>query len=451
MASGSAVSKFAEKEWPFSNPWPWMITGLAALAVAALWALVFKESVTPLRVGLVFAGTLAAAGAVIIRPNSAVLLTCAALAAFLGARGLSVPDNPKQWDSVRMVLAVAAAIALLAAGLVALPRMWRRIGVSVLIVLHFLGILSTVMSASPGPKAMGALYIYVFRNYLEFFYLTNAYHFYAPEPGPAYALWFRVEYTKPDDTNVYWHWHKVPDLEPDGTPRYPLALQYQRRLSLAMLLAQNVEPIPDDGAEIAKRHETENLERYRSGQFIIPRQASVQPLVLYGKPPKTNRRVLSSYTQHVARTFQEEHPGVTVKGIKVYRIIHYFLNPDQMAKHIDPQDPTTYHPYFWGEYDAEGRRITPDDDPYLYWQLPFLRVPEGTSPHFVPNRERISEVPPAQRARYLLPDEDQFRLEVWDAVGRAKPGRGKVLGYMYLHAGDTNWVLHAGAKEWTPE
>jgi hypothetical protein len=462
MASAAAASKFADKEWPFSNPWPWMITGLAALAATALWALIFKEALTPLRVGLVFAGTLAAAGAVIIRPDSAVVLACAALAAFLGAMGLLVRENPEHWDSIRMVLAVAAVIALLAAGLVALPRMWRRIGVSVLIVLHFLAILSAVMSASPGPKAMGALYIYVFRNYLEFFYLTNAYHFYAPEPGPAYGLWFRIEYTKPEDGNVYWHWHKVPDLEPDGTPRYPLALQYQRRLALGMLLTQTTEAIPDDGGLIARRHERENLKRYKNNlDPIIPRYPYAQQAqVLYGKPTKPHRRVLSSFARHVARNFQEEHPDVSIKGIKIYRLIHYFPSALDMAKGIDPQDWTYYHPYFWGEYDAQGNRITPDNDPFLYWQLPFLRVSSERSAHFRPNRERIEEIDFAQRARMLLPEEDQFSIDVKEAVApflrrdidvREAFRHSKVLGYMFLHAGDANWVLHHGAKEWTPE
>jgi hypothetical protein len=400
---------------------------------------------------LVFAGILAVGIGIVVQANSVLVLACATIGWVLGAFGLLVRSNPEQWDSIRLVLAVGAAVSLLATILVALPRLWRRIAVSLLIVLHFAGILSTVMSAQPGSTVAGAAYVHIFRTYLEFFYLTNAYHFYAPEPGPAYLLWFRIEYTKPDEKAVYWHWHKVPDLDVRGWPRYPLALQYQRRLALASLSAQSFEPIgPDQLLEVAKRHENANLARYEDGRLIIPRNPSLAPNLHYHKPPTTSQRIMSSYVRHVAYAFEQEHPGVQVKRVKIYRIIHYFLSAPQMAADVDPQDPTTYHPYFWGEYDADGK-MTPasERDPYLYWQLPFLRVQPEASPHFKPNSEIIPHLPPAERPRLPVEEEDQFSIDVATAAKVADVKHSKVFGYMYLHAGDTNWVLHAGARKWT--
>jgi hypothetical protein len=332
--------------------------------------------------------------------------------------------------------------------------LWRRIAVSVLIVAHFGGILATVLSASPGSWVAGVFYVSVYRRYLEFFYLTNAYHFYAPEPGPAYLLWFRIEYTKPDDKTIYWHWHKVPDLDVNGWPRYPLALQYQRRLALASLSAQNEDSVlPDQLVEILKKHEKENLARYHSGRLIIPRNPN-PPAAHFAKPPHIYQRIMSCYVQHVAHEFDQEHRGTKIKGIKIYRIIHFFLNAQQMSEGMDPQDPTTYAPYFWGEYDSKGKMTAESErDPFLYWQLPFVRVGADAQPHdFRPNTEIIPQLPPAERPpRLPVDEEDQFSIGVMSAVRGHEAKHSKVFGYMYLHAGDTNWVLHKGSKKWTPE
>jgi hypothetical protein len=450
MAS-AVVSTTSEKQGPFVNPWPWMIAGLAAAATAALWALVFKEALTPLRVTLVFAGVLAAGIGVILKPNAVAVLGCAAAAAALGAFGLYLKSNKGQWDSIRLVLAVAAAIAVLAAVIVALPRLWRRIVVSLLIVLHFGGILSAVTSAHAGSWVASVAYTYFYRPYLEFFYLTNAYHFYAPEPGPAYLLWFRIEYTKDDSKTIYSHWHEIPALDDEGRPNYLLALQYQRRLALTMLSAQGANQMNQPPLEAAKQREKANLDRYRSGQPIIPRHPNAQ-VGQYAVPTPITRRVISSYVRHVAHVFQSEHPEARIKHIKMYRIVHSWLSAGDMAAGFDPQDPCWYYPYFWGKFDAAGTLID-EQDPFLYCILPFLRVRPDQSPYFEPDRELIPREPKETRPRMPVEEEDQFKIDVYRAVvataGETK--NYKIFGYMFLHAGDTKWVRHSGDKKWKEE
>jgi hypothetical protein len=442
MASADVI--ISEQPAPLVNPWPWLVGGLTATALAALWALIGQGAVPPARAILVFAGVVASAGAVAIRPASSRVLAGAACAAFLGCWGLYVRDDPAAWDSLRLFLAVAFAVALAAALLVLLPRVWRRVVISLFIVLHFGGIVSACLSTHQWLASW--VYVYVYRNYLEFMYLTNAYHFYAPEPGPAYLLWFRIEYTKGQDKGTtYWHWHKVPDLDENGWPQYALDLQYQRRISLAGLAAQAVQPLdPQRAPQIALRHEKENLARMRAGRLIIPRYPDMQIAEYqYAEPANFVKLVISSYVRHVAYKFQKAHPEATIRNIKVYRIIHFFLTPSDFSHGKDPCDPTTYTPYFWGKFNVDGQLVD-DQDPFLYWHLPFLKVNPDQSPHFVPN----SEFPGKQQSQAFQQSDDQFRLSVHNATHLRNEKHFKVFSYMHLHAGDSKWVLHSGDRQW---
>jgi hypothetical protein len=38
-------------------------------------------------------------------------------------------------------------------------------------------------------------------------------------------------------------------------------------------------------------------------------------------------------------------------------------------------DPTNYMPFYMGKYDLDGRLLDPKD-PFLYWVLPIVKVPE---------------------------------------------------------------------------
>src|SRR5262249_31092804 len=66
------------------------------------------------------------------------------------------------------------------------------------------------------------LWTYVYRPYLQFLYMTNAYHFYSPDPGPPNHLWFSVTY---EDGS--WEWVKYPNRKTSS-----VGMQYQRHLAL---------------------------------------------------------------------------------------------------------------------------------------------------------------------------------------------------------------------------
>ena len=73
-------------------------------------------------------------------------------------------------------------------------------------------------------------------------YLNNAYHFYAPEPGPASFLWFRMIFEDPEG-RTYGHWIKIPDLDEKGWHKNTLSLEYQRMLSVTENIIAS-EPMP---------------------------------------------------------------------------------------------------------------------------------------------------------------------------------------------------------------
>ena len=175
------------------------------------------------------------------RFETAVLVTQAGLVALLASWALFWSADATTGDSLRLFLAALAAVAFLAAPLIAASPAIRRFGVSLLIVYHFAGILSAVISAQPGPWIIGQAQHWVFRPYLGFMYLVNAYRFYAPEPGPASQLWCRIEYL--DGKTPLSHWVKVPDMDDEGRPSYRTSLQYTRRLALTENVARTT-PAP---------------------------------------------------------------------------------------------------------------------------------------------------------------------------------------------------------------
>jgi hypothetical protein len=452
MASSAEVVSPAENDWPLSNPWPWMITGLVLLAAAFLWVQGAGETLTPLRIGGIFLGLLAAGSAVAIRPGSGAVLASAGLAGLLGSFALYVPGHAAQWNSIRLVLAVVTAVAFLAALLMVMPRFWRRLIVSVLVVLHFLGILSAVEAAPPGPWLANVLWTYIYRPYLQFMYLNNAYHFYAPNPGPSYDIRFRIEYTTDPDT-IRWTWKKVPRLDQDGWPEYTLSLQYQRRLALASLLAQSTQQV-DSSSQflVALRREKENLQRYAKGKPIIPRNP-YPGTAQYVVPSQTALDLLSSYVRHVAYEFRQSHPDAEIRNIKVYRVEHKILSADEIKKGIDPAGWETYLPYFWGKYDADGELLD-DKDPYLYWQMPILQVRPEQPVYFNPNTYMIAhnpsiKLPTGDPPRQPNPEEDHFSIDVFKAC-KTQPGEDyKILNYMYYHAGDPAWIRYPGENHWS--
>jgi hypothetical protein len=426
MASAE-IHRPAETQGPLSNPWPWTIGGVAAAGLAFLWVVAFKESLTPVRVLLVFGGVVAAGAAIAIKPKPQIILGGAA-AAFLGALALySGEGRSDHWDSIRLVLAVAAVVAALAALITALPKIPRRIFVSVFIVMHFMGILTAVTAAPPAPWLANVVWTYFYRPYLEFMYLNNAYHFYAPEPGPAFLFWFRIEYTKGDD-RIHWHWEKVPDLSDDGWPNYPLALQYQRRLALAEQASRSIPQVDPGHFMVAKRARLlANQKRLERNLPIIPFAPGSEESQ-YMPPDLRSRRLVEPYVRHVAYAFEEEHPEARITGIKLYRVVHAIQSAPQLEQGVDPNDPDTYYCCYWGEYDTRGQLKKPED-PFLYWVMPILAVKKS--------------IDPMDLGR-TIPEDQIYRII---DNGKDRKSR-KILAYVFLHAGDTRWIQYPGKMQY---
>jgi hypothetical protein len=244
-----------------------------------------------------------------------------------------------------------------AALLFLLPPTIRRAVVSLLIILHFGGILTAVMTVPPTPWLANVLWTRFYRPYLEFMYLNNAYHFYAPEPGPATLAWFYIKY---EDGSVRW-------LETPRRDAHAFTLQYQRRLSLGESINQLLPPPSVLDPEARHR-------RLTAGRLDgIPLHPALPETFQYREPTPYSKRMLQTYARHVARTVL--HPSDRsrrVTGVKIYRVVHRILNPLEVGRGADPAEDSLYLAYYQGEFDADGRLKDPSD-PYLYWLIPILR------------------------------------------------------------------------------
>jgi hypothetical protein len=146
-------------------------------------------------------------------------------------------ERADDWLTMRLFLSVLGFAAFVAAPFFLLSQTLRRIGLSVVFLLHFGGIATAALAAEPFPWIIGQLWMRIYRPYLEFMYLNNAYHFYAPEPGPSSLMWFRLVY-EDKQGRAHGIWFKIPDLDDDGWHRHTVALEYQRFLSLTENIAQ---------------------------------------------------------------------------------------------------------------------------------------------------------------------------------------------------------------------
>ena len=185
----------------FSRPWPILLAGLGCTVIGLLFS---ATPFIPVRLLFLAAGLIIAGSAVSRRlqtagweledrTESAGLLALAAFVALLAFLGMD-----ESWDSGRIFLGALIAVALAGSFLVLLPRTGRRIAASVLLLLHFGGILTAVTAVPPrneqAPWLSMQIWTNFYRHYLTFAYLTNAYHFYSPDPGPPTLLWYYVKY-----------------------------------------------------------------------------------------------------------------------------------------------------------------------------------------------------------------------------------------------------------------
>jgi hypothetical protein len=243
-------------------------------------------------------------------------------------------------------------------------------------------------------------------------YLNNAYHFYSPDPGPPMLIWFRIEYEGGKS-----RWVEVPTL---GAARSKLA--FQRGLALSESINQLNFQTPVD---IEKRLQAriEAGYNFRRGQIPLMDEPSFGGRYFeYREPTAYSKQLLKSYARYVLKHYPyEEDPELKPLKVKIYRVVHRILNAWEIAAGDSPWDPTTYLPYYQGEFDVDGRlldgptfkdgQIDPSKpaNPFLYWLIPIKHeLREGYVQRTGPDGKLI---PPG-------------------------PGDFKLVDYLKIHAGD---------------
>jgi hypothetical protein len=371
------VVKSQASDWPVSNPWPPLLAGIGLLLLACFLQLVPGQAALVVRIILIVVGLVCGGAAVSLRlhlagvgseerARSAGLVAVAALAPLL-AYAATAPE----WDALRTLLGVMTAVALGGAVLLLLPPAARRVTLSLLVLLHFGGILTAVTSVAPpageAPWWVNQVWTRFYRHYLQFMYLNNAYHFYSPEPGPPTLLWFHVEY---DDGSA--RWVRLPEREQSGTRQ-----EYQRRLALTESTNFVGPPIPSELFSdfiIQQRAIAGGLlpsaEPGARPAVPIPFVQNAPKNVQWRRPTPYSRFMTAAYARHIAHTCpSEKNPAAAVTGVKVYRVVHAILLPPQFLDGAKPTAPWTYQPFYQGEFDADGTLKNPLD-PFLYWLIP---------------------------------------------------------------------------------
>ncbi len=351
-----------------------LLAGAAALGLVATAAEV-PSAVHTARLFLVLFGAVTTGAAVSMRPDLW-------QAWGLGTAGalLAIAGTPAHWDSFRLLFGALAAIALTWTVLRAAPARFRLPVVSVLVVFHFTGIFFATTTPPPTPWVTEQVFIRVYNPYLQFVYLRNAYHFYSPQPGPASVLVFllRTE-TGTDPTTgekkYTYKWVAVPKRPADI--RDPLGLTYYRRLSLTEQVSR--------GSPGLRANSFEKAEMLpRRAQSPIPLHPFDDQETQYQLPgPEVARFTMPSYASHVILEHTANVDEARRTTVKMYRVQHSTMSVEDYVNArkrpgavTSPYHPTTYRPYFQGEFDARGNLVNPQE-PMLYWLLPILPRPGG--------------------------------------------------------------------------
>lgn len=307
------------------------------------------------RAVLTFLGVLLAAVGLYLRTStrSCLIGAGACLLAWLGS----------PWDSARLLFGVLGILALFGALLTRLPLKVRQGLVCGMILLHFGGILTAVTSPLHPPWLSLAIWTWVYRPYLQFMYLNNAYHFYSPDPGPANQLWFCFIYEQPDPkTGGKQQWVMFP-RRPEEV-KDPMAVEYYRRLSVTEqtnTLAVSGGIIPD--SILQARNSVSHIRIHPD----FPVSMQYRPLNETAK-----RYLMPAYVRRGVENFGD--PSRTMVRVKLYRAEHRILSAAELASHRDPYDPICYLPIYLGDFSPDGKMLNPND-PMVYWLVPILKVP----------------------------------------------------------------------------
>jgi hypothetical protein len=389
------------------------VTGLGLVAAAAVLGLMatalgeVPSLVHTARLFLVLIGAILAGLAVSFRPD---LVQPWLLGA--GTALLAVAGTPAHWDSFRLLFAVLTGLALLRAAFTIVSPRVRLAVVSAFILLHFYGILLATTSPNPEPWMVDQLYRRFYEPYLQFVYLRNAYHFYAPEPGPASIMVCLLKTEDGEEVTAdgirrakyRTEWVVTPRRPQDV--RDPLGVTYYRRLSLTDQISHR----DTMTSEIFERSEVANRRRQlaiRGTEPYIPLHPNIADAEEYILPqPIVSRYYLPAYAEHLLMELPEADRKKTT--VKIYRLEHRTLSVGSFVGFAtpsrrpgDPYHPTTYLPFFLGEFKFVPDRNDPlhkpmkvelldPKDPMLYWLVPIIGE-VGGSASVDPNRKEYTD------------------------------------------------------------
>lgn len=420
---------------------PWRFLTLALATVSLFTAAVFR-----LR---------AATWDLPARVESAAVVSLGGIGALIGTAAVD-----QEWVSGKVLFWALFILCVVATVLILLPPLARRVAISLILLFHFAGMATAVTLVDPpgdsGPWLSKQLWSRVYRPYLSFLYLTNAYHFYSPNPGPPALLWFAVHY---DDGS--YSWLKIPDRG-----HSPVGMHYQRMLALPEHSFAAVPRLPMTELELGQLNLHEGKKKtvlpHGTWEQIYRRryQASLRPILYavkdspgeglpipfireedmslslqYREPTIYSKRILSSVVRRVFQDAPVPREGVKVRSIKLYRVVANILSPAELAAGMDPWEKTKHMPHFLGEFNSDGQLIDAQD-PFLYWYLPILWVPKdypddalSRSRRDVPAGSRLSRPLPSLRPFAPAP-KDGFLLDALEmhAAGPLyldKPDKGK--------------------------
>lgn len=329
-------------------------------------------------------------------------------------------DEAKDWDTLRLFTTVVGFAAIVGAFLAMVPFQVRCAVVSLMIVFHYAGITSAILTPNPMPWIIGQVRARIFEPYLGFVFLENAYQFYAPDPGPSNHFWLRVEYRTPDDRR-HWRWVKFPDFDDQtGSPKYLLPLQYYRRVAMCdqMAVTSNITPpmmVWDKNGQMVMnpiydwrvRYSLTNRAEVVGGVPNYGRRDDV-PVIPFHTDVLWNRqyralepyahKLLQSLVQYICRQKHPDHPDAEVVSAKVYHVIHFWPTTKQFRDGIRATHPALYFPYYQGKYDPRGKlldepifeydehgrlvdgNLGANQDPFYRWLLPIL-MEKPTTPN----------------------------------------------------------------------
>ena len=378
------------------RPWRVLLLALGVVVVGSLLVEYDGPVVTPVRLLLMVAGLIAGGWAVWQhlstagddldeRVESAGLIAVYSLCGLFGFIGMA-----DDWFSGRIFFGFFLVATIIGSLLTLLPRLWRRLAATLLILLHF-GAIVTAATSTPAtngrvPWLPQQLYTEFYRPYITGLYFTNPYHFYAPDPGVSTLVWVRVEYE-----DHQYRWLRFPNR-----PGSPTPLHYQREMGVCESTSQrswDVDPVRF-GRLLEQRRHIANFGK--PGLSRIPMREDMLPYNQYSRPNDYSEAILSSMARHVARFYPHPtKPEVKVKALKIYRLTYELVQPGALLQGQDPLDDNLKLPFYMGEFDTEGRRkrydlttwveLPPDkasdgeDDPLLYWAIPmeYLHLQAG--------------------------------------------------------------------------